>query len=509
MPGIQRPLHDNGLNRTAPSASEPLSPARKRGILAATILGSSMAFIDGSVMTVALPAIQHAMASDTAGAQWIVNSYLLFLGAFVLIGGALGDRIGRRRIFLGGIALFTLASIGCGLANSVTMLIAARALQGLGAALLTPTSLAILGASFDDQERGRAIGTWAGLAALTTAAGPVIGGWLVDAVSWRAIFLINVPLALAAIFIAARCVPESGDDEAGSIDWLGAVLVAAGLAAVNWALTALPERGMGDNAIIAALVAGGVLLAAFLAVEGRRRDAMMPLHLYRSRAFSSTNLLTLLLYFAMSGALFFLPFALIRLGGYSATAAGAALLPLALIIGLGSRMAGRLADRFGPRPSLIIGPLTAGTGLVLLGFADPSRYWTGVLPGIVMLSIGMAITVAPLTATVMAAVEQRHAGLASGINNAVARVAALLAVAALGTLLFARFTAVFPAADPDMARHALDAIMSGSGAPLAVADQAFATAYRTVILACAACAFAAGLAGAMIGPGTSRNSSTR
>lgn len=509
MSGTQRPLSDNGLSRTAPAASAALSPARKRGILAATILGSSMAFIDGSVMTVALPAIQHAMASDTAGAQWIVNSYLLFLGAFVLIGGALGDRIGRRRIFLAGIALFTLASIACGLAVSVTMLIAARAAQGLGAALLTPTSLAILGASFDDQERGRAIGTWAGLGALTTAAGPVLGGWLVDAVSWRAIFLINVPLALAAMFIAARCVPESGDDEAGGIDWPGAILVAAGLAAVNWALTALPARGMGDGVIIATLIAGGILLVAFLIVEGRREHAMMPLHLYRSRTFSSTNLLTLLLYFALSGTLFFLPFALIRLGGFSATAAGAALLPLALIIGLGSRMAGRLADRFGPRPSLIVGPLTAGTGLVLLSFAEPSHYWTGILPGVVALSIGMAITVAPLTATVMAAVDQRHAGLASGINNAVARVAALLAVAALGALLFARFAAVFPAGNPEIARHALDAIMAGSDENLAGADQAFATAYRTVILACAACAFAAGLAGAMIGPGISRSSTTR
>lgn len=329
----------------------------------------------------------------------------------------------------------------------------------------------------------------------------MLGGWLVDTVSWRAIFFINVPLALVAVYLTARCMPESGDDEARGIDWTGAVLVAAGLAAVIWALTALPARGAGNRVVILALIAGVALLAAFLAVEARRRDAMMPLGLYRSRAFSATNLLTLFLYFALSGTLFFLPFALIRLGDYSATAAGAALLPFAIIMGLGSRLAGQLADRLGPRPSLIIGPFVAGVGLLWLGFAEPSDYWKGVLPALAVLSVGMTITVAPLTTTVMAAVDQRHAGLASGINNAVARVAALLAVAALGALLFAHFTSTFSATDPAVARHALDAIMAGSGEPLPDADRAFALAYRTVILACAACAFAAAAAGAMIGPG--------
>jgi EmrB/QacA subfamily drug resistance transporter len=508
MVGAHRPPCDNGLIRGTQPVADGLSPSRKRAILAATILASSMGFIDGSVITVALPAIQHALRAETAGAQWIVNGYMLFLGAFVLVGGALGDRLGRRRIFLIGILLFTLASIGCGVAPSVGVLIGARALQGLGAALLTPTSLAIIGASFDEQERGRAIGTWAGLAALTTAAGPVLGGWLVDTISWRAIFLINVPLALVAIVLAIRCVPESGDDQARGIDWTGAVLVATGLAAVIWALTALPERGAKDSAVIAALIGGVVLLGVFLALEGRRKDAMMPLGLYRSRAFSSTNLLTLFLYFALSGTLFFLPFALIRLGGYSATAAGAALLPFAAIMGLGSTWAGRLADRLGPRPSLVAGPLIAGSGLLLLAFAEPSHYWTGIFPAILVLSIGMTTTVAPLTATVMAAVDQRHAGLASGINNAVARIAALLAVAALGALLFTQFASVFQATGPDMARHALDAIMAGSGEPSPDADRAFASAYRAVILACAACAAAAAAAGAMVGPAASRSQQT-
>lgn len=500
MTSAHRPPCDENLIRATKPAGEALSPRRKRAILAATILGSSMAFIDGTVVTVALPAIQHALAADTAGAQWIVNAYLLCLGAFVLVGGALGDRIGRRRVFLTGITLFTLASIGCGLAPGAAVLIGARALQGLGAALLTPTSLAILGASFGDQERGRAIGTWAGLGALTTAVGPVLGGWLVDAVSWRAIFLINVPIALAAVVFTITCVPESRDDEPRGIDWLGAALVATGLAAMIWALIALPDRGLSDWAVTAALLAGAALLAVFLAVEARRKDAMMPLGLYRSPAFSGANLLTLLLYFALSGTLFFLPFALIRLGGFSATAAGAALLPLAVIMGLGSGTAGRLADRRGPRLSLIAGPIVAGGGLLLLAFAGPASYWSGVLPALAVLALGMTITVAPLTATVMGAVERRHAGLASGINNAVARVAGLLAVAALGALLFVRFAAMFQGGDAAAANQALDAIMSGSGDPMAGADSAFAQAYRAVILTCAACAFAAGVTAALTIP---------
>lgn len=500
MIGANRPPCDEGLIRAAVPAAAKLSPARKRAILAATILGSSLAFIDGSVVTVALPTMQQALGADSAAAQWIVNSYLLFLGALVLVGGGLADRIGRRRVFVTGVAIFTVASVACGLSPNAATLIAARALQGIGAALLTPASLAILGSVFDDRERGQAIGAWAGFGALTIAAGPVLGGWLVDTVSWRAIFFINVPLAAIAILLAIRSVPESRDEQAGRIDWPGAVLTASGVGAIVWALTAMPARGAADPMVIAALVGGAALLAAFLAVEARRPDAMMPLRLFRSRAFTGANLLTFLLYFALGGALFFLPYSLIRLGGYSATDAGAALLPFALIMGLGSAFAGKMADQLGARPLLIFGPWIAAIGFAVLGFAEPHPYWAGVLPGMVVLAMGMTITVAPLTTTVMSAVGQRHAGLASGINNAVARIAGLLAVAALGALLFWRFAAALAVDDPSAAREALNAVMAGDVARTEDAEGAFAAAFRAVMLTCAGCAIAAGAVAAVTIP---------
>src|SRR6266568_8260722 len=352
------------------------------------------------------------------------------------------DLYGRRRIFVLGIAVFTLASIACGLSPNITVLVVSRAIQGLGAALLTPASLAMLGATFDDHERSHAIGTWAGVGALTAAAGPVLGGWLVDQVSWRAIFLLNVPLAVAAAGLAVGFACESRDDNAKPLDWKGVVAVAIGLAAITWGLGAVPASGFRDKSVLGALGAGTAFLVAFVAIEARSRErAMMPLSLYRSRNFSGTNTLTLLLYFALGGALYFLPFGLIRLGGYSATQAGAALLPFAMIMGFGASFAGRLSDRFGPRLSLTSGPLIAACGLALLAFADLGRsYWASVFPAIGVLAIGMTVTVPPLTSTVMASVGEAHAGIASGVNNAVARVAGLLAVAALGALLFASFS---------------------------------------------------------------------
>jgi MFS family permease len=333
------------------------------------------------------------------------------------------------------------------------------------------------------------------------AAGPVLGGWLVDTLSWRAIFFINVPLALAAILLAIKSVPESRDEQAGRIDWPGAMLAASGLGAVVWALTAMPARGAADPAVIAALAGGAALLAAFVAVEARRPNAMMPLRLFRSRAFAGANLLTFLLYFALGGTLFFLPFALIRLGGYSATGAGAALLPFALVMGLGSAFAGKMADQLGARPLLIGGPWIAAMGFAVLGFAESRPYWAGVLPGMIVLALGMTVTVAPLTATVMSAVDQRHAGLASGINNAVARIAGLFAVAALGALLFWRFAAALPADDPSAAREALNAVMAGGAARVDGAERAFAAAFRAVMLTCAGCAVAAGAVAAVTIPG--------
>jgi EmrB/QacA subfamily drug resistance transporter len=497
MVGFTRPPCDAGIIRATPAFPAALSEKRKRLTLAATILGSSMALIDGSVVNIALPAIQQALHADAASTQWIVNAYLLLLGALVLVGGSAADLYGRRRIFLLGIALFTVASIACGLAPNVTLLVASRAAQGVGAALLTPASLAMLGATFDQHERSHAIGIWAGAGALTAAAGPVLGGWLVDQVSWRAIFLLNVPLAIAAAGLAAGFAGETRDDKAKRLDWNGAVAVAIGLAAITWGLSAIPAAGFHDKTVLGSLGLGTAFLVLFVAIEARSGEAaMMPLPLFRSRNFSATNALTLLIYFALGGALYYLPFGLIRLGGYSATQAGAALLPFALIMGFGASSAGALSDRFGPRLSLTIGPIIAACGLALLAFADLGKsYWAGVFPAIGVLAIGMTVTVPPLTSTVMASVGQAHAGIASGVNNAVARVAGLLAVAALGAVLFASFSHHLAGLAPAQANQALNAVLAGQAGVTADAIAAFDRARRTVMLVTAFCALLGGVAG--------------
>jgi EmrB/QacA subfamily drug resistance transporter len=495
MVGIIRSPCEAGIIRATPAFAAGLSQQRKRLTLAATILGSSMAFIDGSVVNIALPAIQQALRADATSTQWIVNAYLLLLGALVLVGGSAADLYGRRRIFLLGLAVFTTASVACGLAPDIITLIISRAVQGFGAALLTPASLAMLGATYDDHERSRAIGIWAGVGALTAAAGPVLGGWLVDQVSWRAIFLLNVPLALAAAGLAAGFACESRDDRAKQLDWNGALAIAIGLGAVIWGLSAIPASGFGDKTVLGALGLGVACLIGFVALEARSGDAaMMQLSLFRSRHFSATNALTLLLYFALSGALYYLPFGLIRLGGYSATQAGAALLPFALIMGFGASFAGTVSDRFGPRPSLAMGPIIAACGLGLLAVADLGKsYWAGVFPAIGVLAIGMTVTVPPLTSTVMASVAEGHAGIASGVNNAVARVAGLLAVAALGAVLFASFS--HHLAEPTSASEALNAVLAGQAGVTTRAFAAFDRALRTVMLVAALCAVLAGLAG--------------
>jgi EmrB/QacA subfamily drug resistance transporter len=455
-----------------------------------------MAFIDGSVVNIALPAIQQALHADTAATQWIVNAYLLLLAALVLIGGSAADLYGRRRIFVLGIAVFTAASIACGLAPNVAVLIASRAVQGLGAALLTPASLAMLGATFDEHERSQAIGIWAGAGALVSAAGPVLGGWLVDQVSWRAIFLLNVPLAAAAAGLALRFACESRDPQAKQLDWSGAAAVGIGLAAITWGLSAIPASGFRDKTVLAALGMGTAFLMLFVAIEARlHKRAMMPLSLYRSRNFSATNALTLLLYFAFGGSLYYLPFGLIRLGGFSATQAGAALLPFALIMGFGASFAGSLAGRFGPRLPLTVGPMVAACGLAILAVIDLREpYWSGVFPAIFVLGVGMAITVPPLTSTVMAAAGKAHAGIASGVSNAVARVAGLIAVAALGAVLFASFSHHLAETTPAHANEALNVVLAGQpGANEAIA--AFDRALRTVMVVTAVCAAIAGVAG--------------
>jgi EmrB/QacA subfamily drug resistance transporter len=494
MIGFIRPPCDLGVISATLAFDASQSQRRKRLTLTATIIGSSMAFIDSSVVNIALPAIQQALHADAATTQWIVNAYLLLLGSLVLLGGSAADLYGRRRIFVLGVAVFTAASIACALAPDIAALAVSRGVQGFGAALLTPASLAMLGATFDAHERSQAIGVWAGVGALTAAAGPLLGGWLVDNISWRAIFLLNVPLAIAAAGLALRFACESRDPSAQRLDWGGAVTVAIGLAAITLGLNAIPASGFRGATVLAGLGVGTALLVSFVAVEARAGErAMMPLSLYRSRDFSATNAITLLLYFALGGALYYLPFGLIRLGRYSATEAGAAFLPFALIMGFGASFSGAVADRLGPRPLLIVGPLIAACGLALLAFVDfRQSYWIGVLPAIFLLGVGMTITVPPLTSTVMGAAGEAHAGIASGVNNAVARVAGLLAVAALGVALFVDFSYHLSGATPH-ANEALNAVMSGQPGASAEAIAAFERALRAVMIVAASCAALSGL----------------
>ena len=497
-----RPPADHAAVATAAEPAADLSAGAKRLILAATVLGSSMAFIDGSVVNVALPTIQQKLHAGPEAIQWAVNGYMLMLGALVLIGGAAADRFGRRRIFLLGIVVFTLASLICGAAPDVAVLLAGRAVQGVGAALLTPASLAILGSSFPKAERGRAIGAWAGFGALTMAAGPVLGGWLVDTVSWRAIFLINVPLALGAVALAWRALPESRTEGAKGLDLTGAALAAGGLGAITWALTRAGTSGFAKPDVLVALAVGLVMLGAFAWVENRSPNAMAPPALFKSSSFLAANGLTLLLYFALGGALFFLPFELIRVRGYPATAAGAALLPFSLIMGTLSGAAGRLSDKLGPRLPLTLGPLIAGVGFVLFALAGPGvPYWQGVLPATLVLAAGMTLAVAPLTTTVMTSVGDEHAGTASGINNAVARIAGLLAVAAMSLVFSTTFDAAIatrPVGDAPPRGAGLSVLPRTAPPALRAAEiEAFERAYHTVMLLAAACAALAAVPGAL------------
>jgi EmrB/QacA subfamily drug resistance transporter len=487
---------DEGVIR-AGTADAPCARGAEPWILAATILGSSMAFIDGTVVNVALPALQVQLGATSVEVQWVVQAYSLCLAALILVGGSLGDRFGRRRIYALGIVLFALASVGCGLSQTAGQLIAARAVQGVGGALLVPGSLAIISASFPEARRGQAIGTWSGFTGITATVGPLLGGWLVQYASWRWVFFINVPVALVVLLLLARCVPESRDDEqAGGLDWWGALLAALGLGGVVYGLSATTERGAGQTAALVPLALGILGLVLFVVREHRARAPMMPLGLFRSRTFSGANVLTFLLYAALGGALYFVPFNLQQVQGYSPTEAGAALLPMIVIISALSRWAGGLVQRFGARRPLVVGPAIAAAGFAL--FAVPGlggSYWTTFFPAAVVLGLGMGITVAPLTTTVMAAVEQRHAGLASGINNAVSRTAGVLAIAVLNVVIAATFNAALDSrlaslSLPPPALEALDA-ERGKLAAAAVPD-ALDDATRAAVQQAVAASYLAG-----------------
>ncbi len=409
-------------------------------VLTATILGSSMAFIDSTAVNVALPALQSSLHATVVDVQWVIEAYGLFLSALILVGGALGDSFGRRAMYLFGVAGFAVASAGCGFSSSIRELVLWRSVQGVAAAFLVPGSLAMISSSFDEESRGKAIGTWAGFTTITTALGPILGGWLIEHASWHWVFFINVPLAALVLIISVLHVPESRSSTAGSIDWLGASVVTAGLAALVYGFLESAILGWRNPLVIGTLVFGFGALALFIFVEKTERTPMVPLKLFQSASFSGANQLTLYLYAALGIFFFLFPLNLIQIQKYSATATGAAVLPMILLMFFLSRWSGGLITRYGPRLPLLVGPLIAAVGFLL--FLAPgvrADYWTAFFPAFTVLGLGMAISIAPLTTVVMNSVEQERVGIASGINNAVARVAGVLAIAAFGIVMVSAF----------------------------------------------------------------------
>lgn len=469
----------------------------RRWTLVAAIIGSGMAFVDGTIVNVALPAIQRAMNATTADAQWVMESYALLLSALLLVGGVLGDRFGRRRVFAIGAVVFTLASLACAAAPGITALIVARGAQGLGAALLVPGSLALITSAYPKERRGRAIGTWSAFSGVTAALGPVLGGFLVEHFSWHWAFLINLPLGIALVLICLWRVPESHGAEAGHIDMRGAVLATIGLAGVVYALIEAPLLGWQAAPVYVAAIIGVVALAAFALVEQQADSPMLPLAHFRDRNFAGANLLTFLLYASLGGSMFFVPLNLIQVQGYGATGAGASLLPFIVIMFALSRVAGRLVDVVGARLPLVVGPTVAAVGFALYALPGVGgSYWSTFFPASVVLGLGMSITIAPLTTTVMNALDPSLAGTASGVNNAVSRVAGLIAIAVFGVVLTHGFDVALRAslAAMHLPRDAVEAIMAqraklagielppGAEAARRVVDEAFVAGFRQVMI---------------------------
>jgi len=451
------------LSRRDASRAAQRQRSHPRWTLVACILASSLSFVDGSVLSVALPAIKSSYGAGAEQVQWVVNAYLLPLSALLLLGGALGDHFGRRRLLVIGTSIFGVTSLICALAPSLPVLLAARAAQGIGAALLLPNSLALLNAAFSGEKRGRAVGIWAAAGAAAAAIAPLIGGWLVDSVGWPAIFYINLPLALGAIILALRFVAESGDPGAGRTDYRGALLATGGLGGLTYALTLWSASGQWSIAAMATAAIGFLLLIVFLFAEHKRGNrAMMPLELFAGRCFSGLNLLTFLLYGAFAAAMLLIPYVLITSGGYSPVEAGLAMLPLPVVMTAASPKMGSIASRIGPRIPLTVGPLVVAGGMLLawLMQAD-SSYWTGAFPTILDIALGMTIAVAPLTSAVLGSVEEQHVAMASGFNSAVARTGGLIATALLGSVLGSNGPQLFAGFHAAMVVSALVAAASG------------------------------------------------
>src|SRR5215212_79884 len=493
-------------------------PSSQPWVIAAASLGSGMAFLDSTVMNVALPAVQVDLEVSARDVQWVFGAFALVLAAFLLVGGSFGDRYGRRRVFVLGAAIFAAASAWCALAPGPGQLIVARAVQGAGGALLVPASLAIVGASFDEAQRAKAIGAWGALSATAMAVGPVLGGWLVEDVSWRAAFLITPAMAVVAIPVALRHVPESRDPEAHRLDLIGAVLATAGLGGLVYGLIESSASGFRDPMVLAALALGIVALSAFVFAERREREPMVPPSLFRPRDFDGANLVTLLFYMALTGSLYFLPFLMMQVHGYSALVAGSVFLPFVAMAFLIGRLSGRISARFGTKIPLVVASLAVLVGLLL--FAVPGvehgSYWTSFFPAMVVQGVGMALAITPLTTVALGSVDREHSGLASGVNNAVARVAGLLAVALLGVFLYGLFSMSLDNRLDSMelsgkvrsemeaekahlgAAEAPEGVEAGTEAHIERAiDESFVAGFRAVMLVSAGLALASALVAAL------------